>query len=87
MSDVEALWHMRYNPITAHNLDGMYEQRWLQSFPHWAERIDPETGNVDPKRPPSDKPWREVKEDVRAMMQQSHQKKLGLPKPKGRHSY
>lgn len=86
MNDIEALWYMENEPVAPKALDRFYARTWFNHFPHWAERIDPLTGNVDPKRAPSDKSWWAVKQDIREMMRESCRGKSSLPKSKGKHS-
>lgn len=87
MNDIEALWRMEYEPLAPKGLDRFYAESWVNHFPHLAERINPETGWVDPKRSASDKRWWEVKDDIKEMTQKSRREKLNLPKPKGNHAF
>lgn len=82
LTDIEALYLMGNNSIVMYGADTLYAQVWVDNYPHWAERIDPETGNIDPKRTPSDKPWEEVKEEIKVMMQAYAQEKQSISETK-----
>lgn len=88
LSDIEALWAMEYDSIELKGADTMYARAWVDAFPELAERIDPATGNIDPRRAATDKPWGEVKVEIRSMIY-SCPAALKAPKRKGtgRHSY
>lgn len=88
LSDIEALWKMEYESVGMKGEDLMYARAWVDTFPELAERIDPETGNVDLKRDPSDKFWWELTVEIRSMIYNCPvAQKAPKRKGTGRHSY
>lgn len=88
LSDVDALWKMEYESIGMKSEDFSYARAWVDTFPELAERIDPETGNVDLRRDTLDKPWWEVKVGIRSMIHNCPAaQKAPKRKGTGRHSY